>query len=746
MSVYTGNTSKPLTSIIAISATLLFSTPLQANPTHYQSRTPSVTAIDSQSEPVGGFGRLFPLYTGKESEKNTSVTENGVVHRLLEHPSHRIQLLRLADGMIEEGAGVQGEMPLAHVFLGQFIDHDITLDTATNFDSLAVNIANSRTPDLDLDCVYGQGREASPFLYAGPYLRVGAITVDSGDRLFNRYDLLRVPSPADELSGVSPENPANVNTVAVIGDPRNDENFAVSQVQAAFIAYHNRMVDRIIEKEISKRSELSQQLSEPLAKTQELIDSGNTIDDILDQVAKLDEFSYSQQLSKRSDSDFLNKQSQRVQSVQLFAAQSKDAATDTSIVELNALLDFAANQNQQDLANLRGELLGEHEFVEYAFEEARDLTIHHYHRVIMEDFLPRIISGDRVLDMMAKGRNFYFPSGFQPGGSTPFIPIEFSVAAYRFAHSQVPGRFPIREGVNSALFRGAKGNEPSDLTPRGFSPIRTSTTNSGQSVPISLLIDWSELLDVSDDAHAKALKIDTFLSSPLETLDIPGVTPQGGLSNLAARNLSRGRTYRLPSGQDLARVIIRKLEAQDSLGAYSFDAGAEGKYILDADKATTDNLITSETPLWYYIIQEASCFIADGTGDQVPMKLKLASKMDETTGICEDGGNVLGPVGGTIVGEVLWGLIDHYRVHTGSGIDLNVSFDYCTEGEDNCSLNARNKQQIMTGLSETLVGNSRRYMLKNLLHDAGVAYLLDESVTVCSGAAYLPEEECVITQ
>lgn len=105
-------------------------------------------------------------------------------------------------------------------FLGQFIDHDITLDTTsaigTKIDPR--NIRNVRTPELDLDCVYGDGPEASPYLYgtgeAHDFLLFG--------RKDNPYDLAR-----------------NCKGRALIGDFRNDENIIVSQIQGAFIALHN---------------------------------------------------------------------------------------------------------------------------------------------------------------------------------------------------------------------------------------------------------------------------------------------------------------------------------------------------------------------------------------------------------------------------------------------------------------------------------------------------------------------------
>lgn len=56
---------------------------------------------------------------------------------------------------------------VGQVFFGQFIDHDITLDTTTSLSSVAEagEVTNVRTPSLDLDNVYGMGPEAAPFLY-----------------------------------------------------------------------------------------------------------------------------------------------------------------------------------------------------------------------------------------------------------------------------------------------------------------------------------------------------------------------------------------------------------------------------------------------------------------------------------------------------------------------------------------------------------------------------------------------------
>ena len=42
--------------------------------------------------------------------------------------------------------------------------------------------------------------------------------------------------------------PRNSQGRALIGDPRNDENLIVSQLEATFIKFHNRIVERVFKK------------------------------------------------------------------------------------------------------------------------------------------------------------------------------------------------------------------------------------------------------------------------------------------------------------------------------------------------------------------------------------------------------------------------------------------------------------------------------------------------------------------
>lgn len=120
-----------------------------------------------------------------------------------------------------------GSAAAGMTFFGQFIDHDITSDTqsaiGTRIDPRSIR--NVRTPALDLDCVYGDGNEASPYLYHPDH--AGFLLFGTKD---NARDLAR-----------------NSHGTALIGDMRNDENQIVSQLQGAFVCMHNILMTALQE-------------------------------------------------------------------------------------------------------------------------------------------------------------------------------------------------------------------------------------------------------------------------------------------------------------------------------------------------------------------------------------------------------------------------------------------------------------------------------------------------------------------
>ena len=84
---------------------------------------------------------------------------------------------------------------------------------------------NTRTPAFDLDSVYGGGPIASPQLYDPS--RPGQVP---GGAAAACSRTCRAPRTARRSSR----------------DPRNDENLIISGLQAAFILFHNRVVDRAV--------------------------------------------------------------------------------------------------------------------------------------------------------------------------------------------------------------------------------------------------------------------------------------------------------------------------------------------------------------------------------------------------------------------------------------------------------------------------------------------------------------------
>jgi hypothetical protein len=139
-----------------------------------------------------------------------------------------------------EPADENATINAAYTYLGQFVDHDITLDT-TGFGQSQKDVSATidfRTPALDLDCIYGGGPADQPSIYrnakngARHLLRLGAPISGAGPGMI-RQDLLRLPAVSETDSA----------QLALIGDKRNDENKIVAQFQATMIALHNKIYE-----------------------------------------------------------------------------------------------------------------------------------------------------------------------------------------------------------------------------------------------------------------------------------------------------------------------------------------------------------------------------------------------------------------------------------------------------------------------------------------------------------------------
>src|SRR5262245_54039402 len=202
-----------------------------ASPTPSQGDSPHPTFDTMFSEPFelwGDPGNLLP--EGEETVLN---------------------LKRLGRAMCEGSASQPADsiIPSLYTYFGQFLAHEITFEEKSDViaklhdpnlaplspEIIRAKLLNLRTPRLDLDCIYGQSVEENARLRDGKRMRLGkviAVGQRPAGKVGNDYDLPRNQSSPDSKEG----------GVAIIGDPRNDENLIVSQLHVALLRAHNELV------------------------------------------------------------------------------------------------------------------------------------------------------------------------------------------------------------------------------------------------------------------------------------------------------------------------------------------------------------------------------------------------------------------------------------------------------------------------------------------------------------------------
>ena len=377
------------------------------------------------------------------------------------------------------------DIPAAYTYFGQFIDHDITFDPASQLqqrnDPDALH--DFRTPRFDLDSLYGSGPKDEPFQYD---------QATPGRMLFG-------PNPAGEV-----DLPRNAQEVALIGDPRNDENNIVSQLQLVFLKLHNKLADQV--------------------------DADATIP------------------------------------------------------------------------------------ADRRFAETQQLVRWHYQWVAVHDYLERTCGRTLVRKLFSVDQDSGLPEmhlrHYRPK-KNPYMPVEFSVAAFRFGHSQVRAAYNLNDQVtNIPIF--VAGDE---VAP-------TADLRGGKNLPQGWGIDWRQFLSINGSTPQPSRLIDSHVTPAL--FDLPRLGPEEPQS-LAFRNLKRGQALGLPSGQDVAKLLKEQVLTGTDLGG-----------------------VIDPTPLWFYILREAE--LTQNEGGQP--------------------GRHLGPVGGRIVAEVLLGLLrddpsSYFRVEPG---------------------------------------------------------------------------------
>jgi hypothetical protein len=277
-----------------------------------------------------------------------------------------------------------------------------------------------------------------------------------------------------------------------------------------------------------------------------------------------------------------------------------------------AKIGDARNDENTIIAQLHVAFLRAHnELVEqgHTFGRASRILHRHYQHIVLHDFLKRIVD-PQVVDQTIQQNRVYLPSR-----DNVFMPLEFSVAAYRFGHSMVRAAYDFNLNFNR------------DVIPASLGLLFTFSALSGQlgefeRLPENWIIEWENLVDAGAPFN-RARRIDPKLVEPLFQLtDLRGRIRQNDRARLAVRNLLRGYRLRIPTGQAVANALGEDVLTEDQIK----DGAASPEQV----GALEQGGFLDRTPLWYYVLAEAATL---------------------------ENGRRLGPVGGTIVAEVLVGLI-----------------------------------------------------------------------------------------
>ena len=300
-----------------------------------------------------------------------------------------------------------------------------------------------------------------------------------------------------------------------------------------------------------------------------------------------------------------------------------------------ALIGDPRNDENRIVAQLHAIFLRFHNKVadhlgkDASFQEVRKQVRLHYQWMLVTDFLPTVIEKE-TFERVFGDRYNPVPGLPELRTGLRLMPVEFSVAAYRFGHSMIRPEYRLNTAIERPIFSRQAG-DAADLG--GFSPS-----------PSTWAIDWRFFINLEPSAKPAATapqhayKIDTSLASPLRNLPDRITSPP---SMLARRNLERGNVFGLPSGQEVARALGEDPISDEELLIGRATADSHQKPITDIARS-----FAGKAPLWTYILSEAQAMSWKNADPSIPT---------------DDIPIKLGPVGSKIIADVFAALLigDH---------------------------------------------------------------------------------------
>jgi Animal haem peroxidase len=275
----------------------------------------------------------------------------------------------------------------------------------------------------------------------------------------------------------------------------------------------------------------------------------------------------------------------------------------------------------------------------------------HYQWVVIHDFLPRIILGDVLDGLKTNGRYDEKKLEFYHWKNEPFMPVEFSVAAYRLGHSMIRPGYRLND--DDATLLPIFPYPPEKLLD-GLTGFQAMAKNRG--------IDWGRFIDLDGDIRAYggdpdkvkpptadmkrrlqfAYRIDTSVVTPLRLL--PPSVASDPPPSLPQRNLLRGFELGLPTGQSVARAMkVTPLTDDQIIIGKAVDDPQKGDVVGKLSELPELAMFAHNCPLWTYILAEAAHY-------RTKLDIPVTPAMKVST-------PQLGPVGGRIVAEVFLGML-----------------------------------------------------------------------------------------